>query len=71
MNTDRFKNYEDEVKHLVLDFEDMQLRGDSHYYDVEELETIIDFYLDTADEDMLEKSVRYGEELFPKRLMHC
>lgn len=65
MNTDRFKNYEDDVKQLVLDFEAMQRRGDSRYYDVDELETIIDFYLETADGDMLEKSVRYGEKLFP------
>ncbi len=65
MNTDRFKNYEEEVKQLVLGFEAMQRRGDSRYYDVEEIETIIDFYLDTSDGDMLEKSVRYGEELFP------
>ena len=65
MNTDRFKNYQDDVKQLVLDFEAMQRRGDSQYYDVEQLETIIDFYLETADGDMLEKSVRYGEKLFP------
>jgi tetratricopeptide (TPR) repeat protein len=65
MNTDRFKNYKDDVKQLVLGFEAMQRRGDSRYYDVEDLETIIDFYLDTSDGDMLEKSVRYGEKLFP------
>lgn len=65
MNTDRFKDYQDNVKQLVLDFEAMQSRGDSRYYDVDQLETIIDFYLDTADGEMLEKSVRYGETLFP------
>lgn len=65
MNTDRFKNYQDNVKQLVLGFEAMQRRGDSRYYDVEDLETIIDFYLETSDGDGLEKSVQYGEELFP------
>ena len=65
MNTDRFKNYQDDVKQLVLGFEAMQRRGDSRYYDVEEIETIIDFYLETADGEGLEKSVRYGEKLFP------
>ena len=65
MNTDRFKNYHKEVKELVLDFEAMQSRGDSRYYDVDQLEAIIDFYLETADGEMLEKSVRYGETLFP------
>ena len=66
MKEDRFKNYEDEVRQLVLDFESMQRRGDSHYFDVEEMETIIDFYLETADGDGLERSVRYGEGLFPQ-----
>ncbi len=65
MNIDRFKDYQDDVKQLVLDFEAMQDRGDSRYYDVDQLETIIDFYLETADGEMLEKSVRYGESLFP------
>lgn len=65
MNTDRFKNYQDNVKQLVLDFEAMQNCGGSRFYDVDQLETIIDFYLETADGEMLEKSVRYGEELFP------
>lgn len=65
MNTDRFKDYRDDIKQLILGFEAMQRRGDSRYYDVDQLETIIDFYLETADGDMLEKSVRYGESLFP------
>ncbi len=65
MNTDRFKNYQEDVKQLVLDFEAMERRGASRYFDVDQLETIIDFYLETADGDMLEKSVSYGEELFP------
>ena len=65
MNTDRFKNYEEDVKQLVLDFESMDKRGNSRFYDVDQIETIIDFYLDTADSEMLEKSVRYGERLFP------
>lgn len=64
-NIDRFKNFENDVKQLVLDFEAMERRGDSLYFDVDQLETIIDFYLETADGDMLEKSVRYGEQLFP------
>ena len=65
MNTDRFKNYEDDVKQLVLDFESMDKQGNSRFYDVDQIETIIDFYLDTANSEMLEKSVRYGERLFP------
>lgn len=65
MKQDRFKDYQKDVKELVLDFESMQRHGDSRYYDVDQLETIIDFYLETADGEMLEKSVCYGENLFP------
>lgn len=65
MNTDRFKDYQKDVKDLVLGFEAMQNSGESCYYDVDEIETIIDFYLETADGEMLEKSVRYAESLFP------
>lgn len=66
MNNDRFKNYNDDVRQLVLDFERMDRQGGSQYFDVEELETIIDFYLETADGEGLERSVRFGEVLFPK-----
>ena len=62
---DRFKNYEEDVKHLVLDFESMEESGGSRYFDLDEMEIIIDFYLDNSDGDMIEKSVRYGEYLFP------
>ncbi|MBP5327317.1 MAG: tetratricopeptide repeat protein [Bacteroidales bacterium] len=65
MKKDRFKNQRREVKSLVLNFEAMDKKGDSRYYDVDQLETIIDFYLETADHDMLEKSVQYSEKLFP------
>lgn len=65
MNSDRFKNFQDDVKELVLDFEAMERRGDSRYFDEEELETIIDFYLDSADWLMSDKSISYSESLFP------
>ena len=35
MNTDRFKNYQEDVKQLVLDFEAMERRGASRYFDVD------------------------------------
>ena len=45
---DRFKNYEEDVKHLVLDFESMEESGGSRYFDLDEMEIIIDFYLDNS-----------------------
>lgn len=66
MNADRFKEYDNDVKQLVLNFEDAQRQGLHPYYDMDEMEIIIDFYLESADADMLEKSVVYGEQLFPQ-----
>ena len=57
MNTDRFKGYGEDVRTLVLDFEKMYRQGSNRYYDVDQLETILDFYLDTYDEEMIEKAV--------------
>lgn len=63
--TDRFKNYNPEVRELVLDFEEMLDRHEQHYFDVDQLEIIIDFYLESLDADMLERSVVFAEGLFP------
>jgi len=66
MSTDRFKNYDDDVRWLVLGFEEMDRHGKTQYYDVEQLETIIDFYSETSNGEMFEKAVRHGERLFPQ-----
>ena len=64
-NIDRFKNYEEDVRHLVLEFERMDRTGEKRYFDLDEMEIIIDFYLDNNDGEMIEKSVHHGEYLFP------
>ena len=63
--SDRFNNYDDEVRKLVLDFENTVLRGETQFYDVDELETIIDYYFEVNDLEPLEKAVRYAEQLYP------
>ena len=68
MKNNRFEGYEDEVRQLVQEYELMQRSGGSHYYDVEELTIIIDYYLDTCERDNLEDAVRYAENLFPQEL---
>ena len=62
MNTDRFKNFDPEVRQLVLAFEDENGR---HFFDVEELEVIADYYLEMQDVEGLEAAVRLGEQLYP------
>ncbi len=65
MKKNRFKNFSSEVKELVLDFETMSRSGVTHYYDQEQMEIIIDYYLETYDMDMLSHAVEYAERLFP------
>lgn len=62
---DRFHDFDDEVRSLVLDFENTVLRGESQFFDVDELEIIIDYYFEVNDQKPLEEAVRYAEQLYP------
>lgn len=62
---DRFKDYDDEVRDLVQDFERTVMRGQMQFFDVDELEMIIDYYLEVNDLDPLEKAVSFAERLYP------
>ncbi|MBR5785017.1 MAG: tetratricopeptide repeat protein [Bacteroidales bacterium] len=65
MNSDRFENYGLKLKNLVLRFETMITDNRDEYFDVADLEIVMDFYLDSNDVIMLEKAVSYSELLFP------
>lgn len=65
MKTDRFKDYDDEVRDLVLDFERTVLKGQMQFFDVDELEMIIDYYLEVNDLEPLERAVAFAERLYP------
>lgn len=62
---DRFKDYDSEVRDLVLDFERTVMRGGMQFFDVDELEMIIDYYLEVNDIKPLEEAVRFAEKLYP------
>lgn len=64
MNLDRFKNFEKDVRELVLAFE-KQKGSYAVYFDVDQLEVIADYYLEVYDTEGLESVVRLGEQLFP------
>jgi hypothetical protein len=64
MNLDRFKNFEQDVRELVLAFE-KQKEGHAAYFDVDQLEIIADYYLEVYDVEGLESAVKLGEQLFP------
>ena len=64
MKIDRFKNYDEGVRDLVLRFECQDTSG-SMFFDVAELEVIMDYYLEVYDDEGLEAAVVYGEGLYP------
>ena len=64
MNSDRFKDFDSDVRQLVLVFED-DSKGSRQFFDVDELEVIADYYLEMHDVEGLEAAVRLGERLFP------
>lgn len=65
MKKDRFNNFDDEVRSLVLDFENTVLKGKTQFFDVDELEIIIDYYFEVNDIKPLERAVQYAEQLYP------
>ena len=65
MKKDRFKDFDDEVRELVLDFENTVLRGENQFFDADEMEIIIDYYFEVNDKKPLERAVQYAEQLYP------
>jgi len=63
MNLDRFKDFEPDVRNLVLSFENRQ--SGQRFFDVDQLEIIADYYLEVADIEGLEAAVTFGEKLYP------
>ncbi|MBQ8703089.1 MAG: tetratricopeptide repeat protein [Bacteroidales bacterium] len=65
MDKDRFKDFDEEERQLVLDFENTILRGGQRFFDVDELEVIMDYYFEVNDIAPLERAVEYAEQLYP------
>ena len=64
--SDRFRKYEDDdVRETVLAYESARANGGRRYFDIDEMEIVIDYYLDQNDIEHLEEAVRYAEQLFP------
>lgn len=66
MKNDRFTDFDDEVRQLVLDFERTVMNGETQFYDVDELEMIIDYYLEVLDKEPLMTALIYAERLYPE-----
>jgi hypothetical protein len=46
-------------------FEDMLTNGNVHFFDADDIEEIIDYYLQWVNYDMAKKAIEYGLERFP------
>lgn len=65
MNYDRNNDFDEEERQLVIDFENTVLQGGSQFFDVDELEIIIDYYLEVNDIERLKRAVEFAEDLYP------
>lgn len=65
MKAERFKNYDNEVRELVLAFENMHNMAVQRFFDVDQLEIVIDYYLEQMDVELLQHAVCFAEELYP------
>ena len=64
MNTDRFKDFDADVRELVLAFETGG-KGASRFFDADQVEVIADYYLEVGDVEGMEAAIRLGEQLYP------
>ena len=66
MRMNRFEDYNEEVEYLVKQFESAITEHRAKFFDLDELDIIICFYLETGDVVMMEESVNYAEKLYPE-----
>lgn len=65
MDNNRFIDCDSRTRSLVLAFEQCVAQGDTEYFDLDQMNNIIDFYLNIHDLDLLTQAVEYGSRLFP------
>lgn len=68
MNFNKTNDFNDEERQLVIDFENTVLKGKQQFFDIDELEIIIDYYLEVNDQVPLERAVEYAETLYPESM---
>ena len=65
MQDNRFKGFNKHVEELVLRFEEMLKDNKTYYFDVEEFEFIIDYYMESENIENMRKALRYASKIFP------
>ena len=68
MQDSRFEGFDRRVKELVQRFEKMLMDNGMYYFDVEEFEFIIDYYMDTEHIEGMKKALLYASKIFPQAI---
>ncbi|MGM0498544.1 MAG: hypothetical protein ACQESJ_11540, partial [Bacteroidota bacterium] len=63
-----YNEFENEADDLISRYEEMIEKGGNYYFDVEELEFILDFYIDMNQMGKAKKAVRYAFYLHPQSM---
>ena len=66
MFEENYRN-EKEQKHkeLIARFDEIYVKKECHYFDVEELELIIDHFLNEGQRKKIQKAIEISDQLFP------
>ena len=65
MNEDFDNNFDDEELSLVNQFEEMQTKSSSYFFDIEELEVIIDYYFDKDQLLKAQQVIKFALKIYP------
>lgn len=60
------QDYDDETLEIVHAYEAARRSGTQRYFDEDEMEMVIDYYIDQNDIDKVEQAVDYAQQLFPE-----
>ena len=58
-------NEEEELNILIDRFEDMLSKNEFFYFDTEEIERIIDFFINTGNRNKIQEAIKLADKLFP------
>ena len=53
------------TKELIARFDEIYVKKECHYFDVEELELIIDHFLNEGQRKKIQKAIEISDQLFP------
>ena len=66
MFEEEYRHNEDhQLNHLIARFDDMLSRNEFFYFDLEEIERIIDHYITNGNRCKIQEAIKLADKLFP------